>query len=57
MFTDPFADVDDYLRTLERFAELGVDMVNTGPVPGDPDPAGFVRRFGDEVMPRITQMR
>ncbi len=56
LFADPFADVDGYLKTAERFAELGVDMINTGPVPGNPDPAGFVKRFGDEVMPRISQI-
>ncbi|HEY1841167.1 MAG TPA: LLM class F420-dependent oxidoreductase [Mycobacterium sp.] len=55
-FEDPFADVDGYLNRLERFAELGVDMINTGPVPGTPDPVGFVRRFGDEVMPRLSEI-
>ncbi|MGA9493800.1 MAG: LLM class F420-dependent oxidoreductase [Mycobacterium sp.] len=56
LFADPFADVDGYLKTAERLAELGVDMINTGPIPGNPDPAGFVKRFGDEVMPRISQI-
>ena len=51
-FRDPFEDLDGYLKTVERFAELGVDMINIGPVPGTPDPVGFVKRFGDEVMPR-----
>jgi F420-dependent oxidoreductase-like protein len=55
-FEDPFADVDGYLKKLERLAELGVDMINTGPVPGSPDPAGFVKRFGDEVMPRMSEI-
>jgi F420-dependent oxidoreductase-like protein len=55
-FEDPFADVDGYLKKLERLAELGVDMINTGPVPGSPDPAGFVKRFGDEVMPRLAEI-
>jgi alkanesulfonate monooxygenase SsuD/methylene tetrahydromethanopterin reductase-like flavin-dependent oxidoreductase (luciferase family) len=54
VFADPFADVDGYLKTLERYAELGIDMINTGPVPGTQDPAGFVKRFGDEVMPRVS---
>jgi len=56
LFEDPFADVDGYLKKLERLAELGVDMINTGPVPGSPDPAGFVKRFGDEVMPRMSEI-
>ena len=54
LFADPFADVDGYLRALERYAELGIEMINIGPVPGIPDPTGFVRRFGDELMPKIS---
>jgi F420-dependent oxidoreductase-like protein len=56
VFDDPFADVDKYLEKIERMAGLGVDMINTGPVPGSPDPAGFVKRFGDEVMPRFSEI-
>jgi alkanesulfonate monooxygenase SsuD/methylene tetrahydromethanopterin reductase-like flavin-dependent oxidoreductase (luciferase family) len=55
-FADPFTDVDSYLEKLERMGGLGVDMINTGPVPGSPDPAGFVKRFGDEVMPRMSEI-
>ncbi|HYX98650.1 MAG TPA: LLM class F420-dependent oxidoreductase [Mycobacterium sp.] len=55
-FEDPFDNLDGYLRKLERFSELGVDMINTGPVPGTPDPAGFVKRFGDEVMPKLSEI-
>jgi F420-dependent oxidoreductase-like protein len=55
-FADPFTDVDSYLAKVERMAGLGVDMINTGPVPGSPDPAGFVKRFGDEVMPRMSEI-
>jgi alkanesulfonate monooxygenase SsuD/methylene tetrahydromethanopterin reductase-like flavin-dependent oxidoreductase (luciferase family) len=53
-FDDPFADVDDSLRTLDRFAALGVDLINTGPHPGNPDPVGWVKRLGDEVIPRLA---
>jgi F420-dependent oxidoreductase-like protein len=55
-FADPFEDVDGYLTNLERMAGLGVDLINTGPVPGTPDPVGFVKRFGDEVMPRMSEI-
>ncbi len=55
-FEDPFENLDGYLRKLERFSELGVDMINTGPVPGTPDPAAFVKRFGDEVMPKLSEI-
>jgi F420-dependent oxidoreductase-like protein len=52
-FDDPFADVDEYLRTLDLYAALGFDTINTGPWPGNPDPAGWVKRLGDEVIPRL----
>ena len=55
-FEDPFENLDGYLRKLERFSELGVDMINTGLMPGTPDPAGFVKRFGDEVMPKLSEI-
>jgi F420-dependent oxidoreductase-like protein len=55
-FEDPFENLDGYLGKLERFSELGIDMINTGPVPGTPDPAGFVKRFGDEVMPKLSEI-
>ena len=53
-FDDPFTDVDEYLRTLDRFAALGVDLINTGPHPGNPDPVGWVKRLGDEVITRLA---
>jgi F420-dependent oxidoreductase-like protein len=54
LFDDPFADVDAYLRVLDEYAALGVDTINTGPLPGNPDPAGWVKRLGDEVIPRLS---
>ena len=54
LLADPFADIDGYLKRLERYAELGIEMINIGPVPGTPDPVGFVRRFGDELMPKVS---
>jgi F420-dependent oxidoreductase-like protein len=56
LLADPFADIDGYLKRLERYAELGIEMINIGPVPGTPDPAGFVRRFGDELMPKVAEI-
>src|SRR6201999_786719 len=56
LFVDPFADIDGYLRKLERFSELGIDMIHAGPMPGAPDPAGFVKRIGDEVMPKLSEI-
>jgi F420-dependent oxidoreductase-like protein len=53
---NPFGDLDGYLRKLERFSALGIDMIHAGPVPGTPDPAGFVKRVGDEVMPKLAEI-
>ncbi|MCU1695517.1 MAG: class F420-dependent oxidoreductase [Mycobacterium sp.] len=54
LFTDPFIDVDGYLRQVDQLADLGFDLVNVGPMPGNPDPVGFVKRLGDEVIPRLA---
>ncbi len=56
LFADPFDDVDGYLKRLEDYAELGIEMINIGPVPGTPDPAGFVQRFGDKLMSRVSEI-
>jgi F420-dependent oxidoreductase-like protein len=53
-FDDPFTDTDAYLHTLDEYAALGFDTINTGPWPGNPDPAGWVKRLGDEIIPRLT---
>jgi F420-dependent oxidoreductase-like protein len=53
---NPFEDIDAYLKTVQRFAELGVDMINVGPLPGNPDPVGYIRRLGDELVPRLTEI-
>jgi F420-dependent oxidoreductase-like protein len=53
-FTNPFDDVDGYLKTAERYADLGIEQINAGPLPGDPDPVGFIRRLGDDVIPRFA---
>jgi len=41
---------------VEGFASLGIDLVNVGPPPGFPDPAGFVVRVGEQVVPRLAQI-
>jgi F420-dependent oxidoreductase-like protein len=53
---DPFEDTDGYLKTVDRYAELGIQMINVGPLPGNPDPVGFIRRYADELVPRITEI-
>jgi F420-dependent oxidoreductase-like protein len=54
LFDDPFADLDGYLKTVENCAKLGFDVVHAGPLPGRPDPVGFVGRLCDEVLPRMA---
>jgi F420-dependent oxidoreductase-like protein len=56
LVVDPFADIDEYLQTAERYAKLGVDMINAGPIPGNPDPVGYIRRLGDELVPRLAEI-
>jgi F420-dependent oxidoreductase-like protein len=56
VFADPFEDIDGYLNTIERYAELGIEMINVGPVPGYPDPVGFIRRLGDQLVPRLAEI-
>ena len=31
-------------------------MINVGPLPGNPDPVGYIRRLGDELVPRLTEI-
>ena len=56
LVVDPFEDIDGYLKTAESYAKLGVDMINAGPVPGNPDPVGYIRRLGDELIPRLAEI-
>lgn len=53
-FDDPFTDTDGYLRMLDQYAALGIDTINTAPLVGNPDPAGWVARLGDEVIARLS---
>ena len=55
LFTDPFTN-KDFWKTAEQFAALGFDLVNLGPLPGNPDPAGYVKRLCDEVVPRLSEL-
>lgn len=55
-FADPFADPAEYPKTARGYAELGFDLLNVGPVPGDPDPAGWVERYGEQIAPRLAEI-
>jgi alkanesulfonate monooxygenase SsuD/methylene tetrahydromethanopterin reductase-like flavin-dependent oxidoreductase (luciferase family) len=53
---DPFENTDEYLKTVERYGDLGIEMINVGPLHGNPDPVGFIRRYGDQLIPRLSQI-
>ncbi len=50
--TNPVDDPDALLRDAEAYAELGVEHIHFRAQ--GPDMAGFVRRFGDVVAPRLS---
>jgi alkanesulfonate monooxygenase SsuD/methylene tetrahydromethanopterin reductase-like flavin-dependent oxidoreductase (luciferase family) len=53
-FGDPLDDVDAFVATMDRYARLGVDLVEVMPV--GPDPVGWVARFGEQVVPRLAEL-
>jgi len=52
--TDPLADPDGFLDSMEEYAKSGVDMVWTGP-PG-PDPVHWVDQVTEQVLPRLRAL-
>jgi F420-dependent oxidoreductase-like protein len=53
-FADPFQDVDGFVASMERYAELGVSLVELMPL--DDDPASWVARLGEQVIPRLAEV-
>jgi alkanesulfonate monooxygenase SsuD/methylene tetrahydromethanopterin reductase-like flavin-dependent oxidoreductase (luciferase family) len=52
--TDPLEDVDGFLTTMEQYAALGIGQVWVSPL--GPDPAGWVARAGEQVVPRLAEL-
>jgi F420-dependent oxidoreductase-like protein len=52
--SDPLADVDAFLKSMEEYAALGISMVEIMPLVEDP--AAFVTRLGEEVVPRLAEV-
>ncbi len=50
--TDPLADPDGFLRTMQTYARLGVSRVWVGPPDAD-DGAAWARRVGEQVVPAL----
>jgi F420-dependent oxidoreductase-like protein len=51
---DPMKDVDAFIATMGEMAELGINMVEVGPMV--PDPAGWVTELGEQVVPRLAEL-
>jgi len=51
---DPLADPDAFLRSMEEYAGLGIDLVEVMP-PG-PDPVAWVGRLVEEIVPRLSEI-
>jgi F420-dependent oxidoreductase-like protein len=56
ILVDPLAAVDGFVSTAAEYAALGFDLVNVMPLPHITDPAGFVSRLGEEVVPKLAQV-
>jgi F420-dependent oxidoreductase-like protein len=54
-FADPLADPDEFLRQAEQLAALGVRHVHLRAP--QPDPAGFVARVAESVLPRLAEIQ
>ncbi|MDQ1552824.1 MAG: hypothetical protein QOD50_2246 [Actinomycetota bacterium] len=51
---DILADVDGFLSKMERYASLGISQVWIAPPA--PDPAGYVTRLTEIVLPRLSEI-
>jgi alkanesulfonate monooxygenase SsuD/methylene tetrahydromethanopterin reductase-like flavin-dependent oxidoreductase (luciferase family) len=56
MLIDPMADLDGFLRTAERYAALGIDLIDIMPPADTTDPVAFASRLGELVIPRVAQI-
>lgn len=52
--SDPLQDVDGFLATMERYAALGVELVEVMPLVEDP--VAWAGRLGEEVVPRLAEL-
>jgi F420-dependent oxidoreductase-like protein len=51
---DPAGDVTEFLKQMEEYAALGIDLVEIAPAM--PDPAGFVRLLGEKVVRPLAEI-
>lgn len=51
---DPSGDVSDFLKLMEEYARLGIDLVEVAPAM--PDPARFVTQLGEKVVRPLAEI-
>jgi F420-dependent oxidoreductase-like protein len=51
---DALADVDGFVKTMEEYARLGIQLVEVTP-PG-PDPAAWVAQLTEQVVPKLRDL-
>ncbi len=51
---DPLVDTDAFLRSMESYAALGIDLVEITPLVEDP--VAWAARLGDRVVPGLLQL-
>jgi F420-dependent oxidoreductase-like protein len=51
---DPSGDVSDFLKQMEEYAKLGIELVEVAPLM--PDPARFVAQLGEKVVQPLAEI-
>jgi Luciferase-like monooxygenase len=51
---DPIGDPDGFLRNMEQYARLGIDLVEV--MPNVPDPVAMISENGEKIMPRLAEL-
>jgi F420-dependent oxidoreductase-like protein len=51
---DPSGDVSEFLKSMEEYAAIGIDLVEVAPAM--PDPAGFVAQLGEKVVRPLAEI-
>jgi hypothetical protein len=52
--SNPLADPDGFLASMERYAQLGVTLVMIRDQP--PDPVAAITQIGETIIPRLNQI-
>ncbi len=51
---DPLGDPDGFLRNMETYARLGIDLAEI--MPNVPDPVAMVSEIGEKIVPRLAEI-